>query len=579
VPDRLWNPQAPAANFRQLVYRIEDQGSDAPERWRLALLHTVGARREGSPNLSRFIFFHAAVGEGLAVPDAARTALAPATAGLLSELPSDLAAMADLLADPETPVVGTQQAPYVLLLGTVAEDFPRTDLPSGVIADGTGAARTFRCPPQHVMALAERDDVQDLTLSTPVWLTMTDAMNRINLAGRTFPAGVTAANTGHGVVVGIVDSGIDGGHPAFLGRHDDATKTRIHSVWHMWESGGQSPWQRSSQNEAYRAMHFGREYIGHDEVTTTQDYSSLPDGSHRSGHGTHVAGIAAGRPFGTWPGGVAPAATIVVASTGSRGGYINDVIAGVKYCFQKAAELSMPCVVNISLGTERHSHDGTDPLSNQLDATGVPELRPSDRAAVHRQHDAGICRRPNHLRRRRQPARKESPLAGDDSGRGRDVGSLPALWSWPYVQRAQRRDHLLGPQRGRHDRAAARLGPPFDQRGAGHRRGRAASERRRDPDAAAGRPAGQPPQRPRAPEQPAFQPGGLLDSAGAGDPGGDRAVDRAIPQHGPVAVRESTGSLPFGSTGADSSLTLPRRSRCSGSPTLQPNWRPSSPTR
>ncbi|UHD15074.1 S8 family serine peptidase [Thiocapsa bogorovii] len=386
VPERLWSPQAPADNYRQLVYRIEDQGEDATERWRLGLVHTVSAYQPSSGGFSRFVFFHAAVGLGLAVPEGARTALAPSTAGLLDELPAHLAALSEALSDSDTPIVGTTETPYVLLIGAVAEGFPRSDLPAlpeGLVADGTGFVRTFRCPPEHVMALAQRDDVDDLELSTPVWPTMSDAMNELNLGARTFPSGVTAANSGHGVVVGIVDTGIDGGHPAFLGRHDDATKTRIHSVWHLWESGGESPWLRSGRDAAYRSMHFGREYIGHDEVTTTRDYAPDGSGGWNSGHGTHVAGIAAGRSFGAWPGGIAPGATIVVAGVGSRGGYVNDVIAGVKYCFQKATELGMPCVVNISLSTQRHSHDGTDPLSigvtqlvsrNFVPATGLGPL-------------------------------------------------------------------------------------------------------------------------------------------------------------------------------------------------------------
>ncbi|MGE0320331.1 MAG: S8 family serine peptidase [Hyphomicrobiaceae bacterium] len=364
VSERLWNPQAPVGNARQLVYRIDDQGEEASPRYRTALLHTAAARQANEA--SRFVFFHAPVGLGLEVPEGARGALGASTAGFLEELPSLVENLQSSLADPNTPLVGAEDNPYVLLIATVAENFPQGDLPEGVIADGEGAMRTFRCPPAQVMALAERSDVLELTLSTPVWPDMTDARNEINLAARTFPAGVTAANTGQGIVVGIVDSGIDGGHPAFLGRADDATKTRIHSVWQMGESGGDSPWTKSGRNVAYRSMHFGRELIGHDEVITARDFATNADGTHRAGHGTHVAGIAAGRPLTGWPGGIAPAATIVVASTGSVGGFVNDVIAGVKYCFQKATELGMPCVVNISLGTERHSHDGTDPLSIAL---------------------------------------------------------------------------------------------------------------------------------------------------------------------------------------------------------------------
>jgi subtilisin family serine protease len=368
VSERLWNPQADATRFRQLVYRIEDRGADAgADRWRLALLHTVGTVQSRANPASRFVFYFAEVGLGLAVPQGAHSALSASTAALVEHL-SDPGVLATALTDPQTPVVGTPEAPYVLLIGAVKPGFPTSALPEGVIEDGEGAIRTFRCPPAHVVALASRDDVENVVLSTPVWFTMTQALQKMNAAGRVFPAGVSAANAGEGVVIGIVDSGIDGGHPAFLGRKDDPTKSRIHSVWNMFESGGDSPWKRASSanKDAYRSMNFGKEYVGESEVTTTQNFSPNGSGGHDPGHGTHVSGIAAGRGFGTWPGGVAPGATIVVAAVGTIGGYVNDVVAGVKYCFQKAAELGKPCVVNISLGTERHSHDGTDPLSIAL---------------------------------------------------------------------------------------------------------------------------------------------------------------------------------------------------------------------
>jgi subtilisin family serine protease len=372
VRERLWNPQADASRARQLVFRIEDHGADAAERWHLALVHTIAATQPGTA-VSRFIFFHADVGLGLNVPQSARTTLDAASAAFIERLATQSDAIASGLADAATPLVGKADAPYVLLIGSVKDNFPSTPVPDGVIVDGDGAVKIFRCPPQHAMTLAQRDDVENLELSTSIYLDMVNAMKELNLAGRSFPAGITAANAGKGVVVGIVDSGIDGGHPAFLGRLDDATKSRIHSVWNMWESGGNSPFVRSEKKAVYKAMDFGKEYIGHGEVIT------VTDGGF---HGTHVAGIAAGTKIGAWPGGIAPGATIVCAGLGggTAAGFINDVVVGVKYCFQKATELGLPCVVNISMSTTRHPHDATDPLSialtqlvseNRIPATGL----------------------------------------------------------------------------------------------------------------------------------------------------------------------------------------------------------------
>jgi subtilisin family serine protease len=448
--ERLWNPQADASKFRQLVYRIEDRGADAgADRWRLALLHTVGTVVGGANPASRFVFYFAEVGLGLAVPRAAASSLAASTASLVDHL-SDPGALESALGNPEIPVVGTTAAPYVLLIGAVKAGFPATPLPDGVIEDGEGAVRTFRCPPEHVMTLASRDDVENLVLSTPVWLTMTQALQEMNAAGRVFPAGITAANAGQGVVIGIVDSGIDGGHPAFLGRADDATKSRIHSVWEMGMSGGSSPWQRASDanKNAYRSMNFGREYIGESEVTTTQDYAQINATQYRSGHGTHVAGIAAGRAFGTWPGGVAPGATIVVAATGSVGGYVNDVVAGVKYCFQKATQLGLPCVVNISLCTERHSHDGTDPLSIALTQLVSEDVVPASGlgslASVMPRYKPGrvICAAAGNFRRFNLHWQDTIPAGGERSvlyqptGTGTGTGIADGVTFWAYNEDA-----------------------------------------------------------------------------------------------------------------------------------------------
>ena len=139
--------------------------------------------------------------------------------------------------------------------------------------------------------------------------------------------------TGDGVVVGVVDSGIDPKHPDFAGR--------IERVWDQTLSGN------GVSEGAY-----GLELSG-SLLTTSRD-------TH--GHGTHVAGIAAGA--GAVFGGIAPAARLVVVKTDFQDAHIAD---GVRYIFRVARELGRPAVVNLSLGGHADAHDGTDSLSQIID--------------------------------------------------------------------------------------------------------------------------------------------------------------------------------------------------------------------
>jgi subtilisin family serine protease len=81
-------------------------------------------------------------------------------------------------------------------------------------------------------------------------------------------------------------------------------------------------------------------------------------------HGTHVAGIAAGLH------GVAPDAGLILVQVPDLPWNPDldvEVLEGAEYIFQKADELGRPCVINISLGDDRHYRDGADLMSQGLD--------------------------------------------------------------------------------------------------------------------------------------------------------------------------------------------------------------------
>lgn len=160
--------------------------------------------------------------------------------------------------------------------------------------------------------------------------------------------GLPRAFRGAGVVVGVVDSGIDVTHPDFF----NAGGSRIRFLLEFLDGGGQ------------------REFT---KAQIDANPAAIPerDGTGGGGHGSHVTGSAAGS--GTVLAeerGIAPEADIVfvkgVRNADSNGGFADaDYVAGVDFIFQRAAQLGRPAVVNLSLGGHFGSpHDGTS-LSEQ----------------------------------------------------------------------------------------------------------------------------------------------------------------------------------------------------------------------
>ena len=193
--------------------------------------------------------------------------------------------------------------------------------------------------------------------------------------------------SGRGVLTGIVDSGIDLAHPDF--RNEDGT-TRVLALWDQTIPGNPpSGYSRGSEYTAEEINRIlmpqpmepggGTESGEPERAGGVGQGQAAPDrilpGRDISGHGTAVAGIAAGNGRGSEGRrfrGVAPESSLIVVKMGQarEGGFprTTELMEGVDYIIRKAQEMRMPVAVNISFGNTYGSHDGTSLLERYLDA-------------------------------------------------------------------------------------------------------------------------------------------------------------------------------------------------------------------
>ena len=174
-----------------------------------------------------------------------------------------------------------------------------------------------------------------------------------------------SAYRGEGVIVGVYDSGIDWSHPDFI---NASGQSRILFLWDQTDT--------TSHRSPPVGFGYGREYTQadiDDEIDGSP--TGIVQGKDRVGHGTHVAGIAAGNGRGTGNGqlagvysGVANEADLVVVK-GGDGQYVSDnILDGLAYIFQKAGALDRPCVINLSVGgLHLGPHDGTSAFEQGVD--------------------------------------------------------------------------------------------------------------------------------------------------------------------------------------------------------------------
>ena len=129
--------------------------------------------------------------------------------------------------------------------------------------------------------------------------------------------------SGAGVLCGIIDTGIDFTHPDFI---DAEGGTRIAALWDM------------PRGAVYDAVDI-------DAALAAPDPFAVIARPWSSGHGTAVAGIAAGNAYGA-----APGARIIAVRAGGESALTADLMRAAAFTVARAAELGAPLCCNLSYG-------------------------------------------------------------------------------------------------------------------------------------------------------------------------------------------------------------------------------------
>ncbi|MGG7177466.1 S8 family peptidase [Clostridium paraputrificum] len=179
--------------------------------------------------------------------------------------------------------------------------------------------------------------------------------------------------TGKGVLVGLIDTGIDYLNKEFI--REDGT-SRIESIWDQTIQAPVHPY------------HLGKEFTS-DEINralkakaNNQNPYDIVPSVDTNGHGTKIAGIIGARGYDKAIEGVANDCNFVVVKLAPSSNYKKilkenglqevpvyntpEVLAGIDYLYQYSIKVNKPLIVNISVGTTVGAHNANNLISTYL---------------------------------------------------------------------------------------------------------------------------------------------------------------------------------------------------------------------
>lgn len=249
-----------------------------------------------------------------------------------------------------------------------------------------GFARVLPVSDFNAIVFVEADRIQELLRLSetiqyvdplaPYTLTQVSPIEAANILE--FSQGGTLDLRGTGVVVGMIDTGIDYLNREFMTEDE---RTRIDRIWDQTIEGGRSPFN----------IGYGSEYIREDinRAIETQKsggdpYSIVPS-KDDNGHGTANAGIIGARGYSDMVGAAPDCEFIVVKLRETISPYLqnlgiydepgiyrsSDIITAMYYLAEVQRSVLKPMVVFIPLGTNFGGHDGSATVERLIDLFSI----------------------------------------------------------------------------------------------------------------------------------------------------------------------------------------------------------------
>jgi subtilisin family serine protease len=242
----------------------------------------------------------------------------------------------------------------VLIKGNVAVVKQFTAEHKGVFKYSTGSVSSVILTGQAIQQLAKNPQIKQIEYYVnhvrPLDDTAIIKNNVLKIHSGVSP--LPQAYDGKGIIFGFIDTGIDFTHPDFK---DSTGKSRIKWLWDQ---------TKATAANTPQPYNYGQQWNNQEIDSGLSTHQDL----YAFGHGTRVAGVAAGNGnFNAVYKGIAPKADIMCAAVdfNSAGPTVLD---GLHYLVAKATAANKPFVINVSLGDYYGSHDGQDLQSLAMDS-------------------------------------------------------------------------------------------------------------------------------------------------------------------------------------------------------------------